>query len=165
MCCMKTSATIKALFLALMLFPEVQIKAQEEIDRVVGFDRLPATTDREQLPYLNAVAKEAFRWHNVEPLGIPHTMEEDVVFHGYLIPKGAILNANIWLASRTFFTILNLTFIPVLGLFATTLRYIRIHLRSTRLVFLLAPITSLSQIRFILRLAMGVEFALAALWP
>jgi cytochrome P450 len=74
----------------------VQIRAQEEIDRVVGPDRLPSTSDRDNLPYVNAIAKEALRWHNVEPLGIPHKMEQDELFEGYLIPKGAIIHANIW---------------------------------------------------------------------
>lgn len=37
------------------LHPEIQKKAQAEIDMVVGSDRLPEFTDREQLPYVNAV--------------------------------------------------------------------------------------------------------------
>jgi cytochrome P450 len=50
-------------FLAMTLHPEVQRKAREEIDRVVGTYRLPTFSDRESLPYVEAVVKESFRWH------------------------------------------------------------------------------------------------------
>jgi len=78
------------------LFPEVQRKAQEEIDRVVGQGRLPSFEDRENLPYIDAVVKEALRWHPVAPLGLPHVSTEDDIYKGYLIPKGAMLIAGIW---------------------------------------------------------------------
>ena len=48
-------------FLAMVLYPEVQSRAQEEIDRVVGPDRLPEFKDREDLPYVDAVYKECLR--------------------------------------------------------------------------------------------------------
>ena len=51
------------------LYPEVQKKAQAEIDAVVGPDRLPEFEDRPSLPYINAVIKELLRWHLVTPLG------------------------------------------------------------------------------------------------
>ena len=52
------------------LHPEVQKRAQKEIDDVVGTDRLPTSTDRDRLPYCEAVMKEVFRWHPVVPLGL-----------------------------------------------------------------------------------------------
>ena len=51
------------------MYPEVQRKAQEQIDAVVGHDRLPSITDFEDLPYVKAIVREAGRWHNVVPLG------------------------------------------------------------------------------------------------
>ena len=51
------------------LYPEVQKKAQAEIDVVIGPDRLPDFQDRPSLPYINAVVKESMRWHLVVPLG------------------------------------------------------------------------------------------------
>ena len=51
------------------LYPEVQAKAQSEIDRVIGSDRLPGFQDRDSLPYLNALTKEVLRWNPVSPLG------------------------------------------------------------------------------------------------
>ena len=79
-----------------MVFPEVQQKAQEEIDRVVGQDRLPTFKDRKDLPYIEATVKEVLRWHPVGPMAIPHTSTEDDICEGYLIPKGAMLLPNIW---------------------------------------------------------------------
>jgi cytochrome P450 len=76
--------------------PEVQKRAQEEIDRVVGTDRLPTVADRENLPYVDAVVKEVLRWHPVAPMGLPHRSTEDDICNGYLIPKGAMLFANVW---------------------------------------------------------------------
>lgn len=50
------------------LYPEVQRKAQAEIDRVVGNDRLPTFADQANLPYIDALAKELLRWNPVTPL-------------------------------------------------------------------------------------------------
>ena len=51
------------------LHPEVQRKAQEEIDRVVGHDRLPSSQDKKDLAYVNAIMKEVMRLNPVVPLG------------------------------------------------------------------------------------------------
>lgn len=53
----------------MVLYPEVQAKAQEEIDRVVGNNRLPHFEDRANLPYIEAVFLETLRWHPVSPMG------------------------------------------------------------------------------------------------
>ena len=55
-------------FLAMLLYPDVQKKAQAELDRVVGNDRLPNFNDRERLPYIDALVKETLRWNPVVPL-------------------------------------------------------------------------------------------------
>ena len=78
------------------LFPEVQRKAQEELDAVVGTNRLPQYEDREQLPYINALVKEVLRWHPVVPMSLAHTPIKDDTIEGYSIPKGATVLANIW---------------------------------------------------------------------
>jgi cytochrome P450 len=49
------------LILVLTLHPEIQKKAQEELDRVVGHERLPGLKDCEDLPYIEAVCAECFR--------------------------------------------------------------------------------------------------------
>ncbi len=52
----------------MILYPEVQARAQEEIDRVVGRHRLPSFEDREALPYISAICCEIVRWHSPAPL-------------------------------------------------------------------------------------------------
>ncbi|KAG7085837.1 hypothetical protein E1B28_003374 [Marasmius oreades] len=85
-----------AFFLAMIRHPDIQRKAQAEIDAVVGNDRLPGFGDRERLPYVNAVVTEAFRWHSIAPIGVPHRAIEDGIIAGYFIPKGSIIIANLW---------------------------------------------------------------------
>ncbi|KAI1433867.1 cytochrome P450 oxidoreductase OrdA-like protein [Xylaria sp. CBS 124048] len=91
-----TVNTVAAFFLAISLYPEVQQRAREEIDQVIGTGRLPKFDDRDNLPYINAVVKEALRWHPVLPLVIPHTTSADDMFKGYFIPKDAIVVPNVW---------------------------------------------------------------------
>ena len=87
-------------FLAMMVFPDVQKKAQEEIDRVIGSDRLPLTADRDKLPYIEAILKETHRWHQVLPMCVPHASTEEDECRGYRIPKGAVLIANNWYVAQ-----------------------------------------------------------------
>lgn len=51
------------------LYPEVQERAQAEIDSVVGSEHLPSFEDRPKLPYVEALVKEVLRWNPVGPLG------------------------------------------------------------------------------------------------
>lgn len=44
---------------------EVQQTAEEEIDRVIGRDRLPNVQDRKDLPYVNAIMREVMRLNPV----------------------------------------------------------------------------------------------------
>ncbi|KAK9780198.1 putative Cytochrome P450 [Seiridium cardinale] len=93
----ETTVTALTVFiLAMAKFPEVQRKAQEEIDLRIGSDRLPGLADRANLPYVDALVNEVFRWSPVSPMGIPHVLSEETTYGGYLIPKGAILMPMIW---------------------------------------------------------------------
>ena len=56
--------------LVMVLYPSVLHRAQEEIDRIVGSDRLPLFSDREDLPYVDALVKETLRWENAAPTGL-----------------------------------------------------------------------------------------------
>ncbi|KAJ5113209.1 hypothetical protein N7456_001743 [Penicillium angulare] len=91
-----TVSSISCFFLAMALFPEVQHKAQEEIDSVIGDDQLPQSEDRKPLPYIDAVVKEVLRWHPVLPVNVPHVSTQDDVCEGFFIPKGSWVMANIW---------------------------------------------------------------------
>jgi cytochrome P450 len=65
---LQTDGSALALIYALATNPNVQRKAQQEIDHVVGRGRLPDFGDFEQLPYIQALIKEVGRWHSVVPL-------------------------------------------------------------------------------------------------
>ncbi|KAK7421223.1 hypothetical protein QQX98_002353 [Neonectria punicea] len=91
-----TVSTITSFVLAMLLFPEVQLVAQKEIDNIVGGDRLPGFEDRAELPYVNALVKETLRWLPVVPIGTTHVTEEEITYSGYRIPKGAYILPSIW---------------------------------------------------------------------
>ncbi|KAI0517762.1 cytochrome protein [Xylaria bambusicola] len=91
-----TVNTLCVFFYCIMNAPEVQRKAQEEIDRVIGNGRLPEYSDKDSLPYISAIVSESFRWHTVVPMAAPHTTEADDVVNGYYIPKGTTILPNVW---------------------------------------------------------------------
>ncbi|EUC44767.1 hypothetical protein COCMIDRAFT_97390 [Bipolaris oryzae ATCC 44560] len=91
-----TVSAIMDFFLAMAVFPDVQKKAQEELDRVIGSDRLPTTSDKASLPYIEAMIKETHRWHPVVPMALPHCPLEEDSINGYRIPKGALVMTNLW---------------------------------------------------------------------
>jgi cytochrome P450 len=93
----------------MMLYPDVQKRAQEEIEAVLGTDQLPTFEDRPLLPYVEAVLRETLRWHPVFPLGrliscmvcqgltfpcdksgLPHYTADSDVYNGHYIPKGLV---------------------------------------------------------------------------
>jgi cytochrome P450 len=65
-----TVSAVTSYFLAMVTYPNVQRLLQEELDRVVGRERLPEFADAENLPYLEAVMRECFRWLPILPQGI-----------------------------------------------------------------------------------------------
>ncbi|TFK48004.1 cytochrome P450 [Heliocybe sulcata] len=91
-----TSATTQVFALAMAMHPQVQARAQAELDAVVGPDRLPDFDDRPNLPYVNAILKELTRWLPVVPLAVPHAALSDDEVRGYFIPKGTIVLGNSW---------------------------------------------------------------------
>ncbi|KAI0662031.1 CyP450 monooxygenase [Cubamyces menziesii] len=91
-----TFSTLQAFFVAMVLHPEVQRKAQAELDAVVGSHRLPEHGDRPQLPYINALMKELLRWHVTLPIGVPHKTVRDTELGGYRVPAGTTVFVNVW---------------------------------------------------------------------
>ncbi|KAF8134279.1 cytochrome P450 [Boletus edulis] len=90
---LQTPSMLSAFFLAMTMYPEVFKKAQAEVDTVVGNERLPTMEDRDG--YVNAICTELLRWN----VGIPlpaHVSTEDMIYEGYLIPKGSWLMPNVW---------------------------------------------------------------------
>ncbi|KAI0012181.1 cytochrome P450 [Xylariaceae sp. FL0662B] len=85
--------------MAMMLNPQWQKKAQEEIDKVCG-DRMPTTADITDLPTIRACLKETLRWRSGVPLGVPHRVEKDDEFRGEKITAGTIILACEWNLNR-----------------------------------------------------------------
>lgn len=49
----------------MVLHPDFQKKAQQDIDRMIGQERLPDFSDRSSLPYVDAILNECLRLHPV----------------------------------------------------------------------------------------------------
>jgi cytochrome P450 len=82
------------------LYPDVQARAQAEIDAVTdGSSRPPTLADRAALPYVCALVKEVLRCAVVAPQGGMRQLGVDDVYDGYLLPRGAIVLANVWFVS------------------------------------------------------------------
>ena len=80
----------------MIAFPEVQRRAQAEIDSVVGRDRLPTFDDAPRLPYVRAIIREILRWRPALPFGVPRAATEEDWYEGMYIPKGTTCIANVW---------------------------------------------------------------------
>ncbi|KAG7099922.1 hypothetical protein E1B28_001717 [Marasmius oreades] len=90
-----TTIVIRTFILMMVRYPEIQRRAQEDIDRVVGTHRLPNMGDMDSLPYISYIIKETLRINPLAPV-IPHSLDKDDVYKGYRIPKGTWIMANAW---------------------------------------------------------------------
>lgn len=75
-CDIYTLSAVYSFFLAMILYPDTQRKAQAELDAVIGQHRVPDFSDYDSLPYINALAKETMRWHLVTLLGITNSFRQ-----------------------------------------------------------------------------------------
>ncbi|VDC07379.1 unnamed protein product [Peniophora sp. CBMAI 1063] len=91
-----TVAAMTTFMLCMTLNQDAQDRARKEIDAVVGIDRLPTLEDRKDLPYVEALIKEVFRWAPPVPQGLPHMVIQDDHYQGLLMPEGTMIFANIW---------------------------------------------------------------------
>ncbi|KAL6281573.1 hypothetical protein ACE6H2_018454 [Prunus campanulata] len=96
-----TSATAIVWTLAeLLRHPRVMKHLQQELQSVIGTDRMVEESDLPKLGYLNMVLKESFRLHPVAPLLIPHASMEDITVEGHDIPKKSTIFINVWAIGR-----------------------------------------------------------------
>ena len=74
-------------------------RVQAEIDTVVGSSRQPSMSDRDDMPYTNAVIHEMQRMANIIPLGLVHMAGKDTTVDKYTIPKvdDAHVRKNCWM--------------------------------------------------------------------
>ncbi|KAG5729753.1 Cytochrome P450 2F2 [Termitomyces sp. T112] len=89
-----TSGLIQWFLALISSHPEVQARAHQELDRVVGRDRWPTAEDEASLPYIRAVIKEVQRVHAPFWMATPHCSSEDFVYKGMFIPKETVVVLN-----------------------------------------------------------------------
>uniref|UniRef100_A0A8C2AFK6 Uncharacterized protein n=1 Tax=Cyprinus carpio TaxID=7962 RepID=A0A8C2AFK6_CYPCA len=90
-----TSTTLYWGLLYMVKYSEIQAKVQEEIDRVVGGSRQLSLSDKENMPYTNAVIHEIQRIGNIIPMNVARATVEDIKIGKYSIPKGTIVTGNL----------------------------------------------------------------------
>ncbi|CAJ0962509.1 unnamed protein product, partial [Mesorhabditis belari] len=90
-----TSNTLTWALCYILNHPEVQEKLHEELDRVIKSDRKITMSDKNSLPYVNAVINETQRLGNLLPQNTPRKTSEEVILGGYRIPKGTPIMAQI----------------------------------------------------------------------
>ncbi|XP_059366596.1 cytochrome P450 2J2-like isoform X2 [Carassius carassius] len=90
-----TSTTLYWGLLYMVKYSKIQAKVQEEIDHVVGGSRQPSLSDRDNMPYTNAVIHEIQRIGNIIPMNVPRVTVEDIQIGKYSIPKGTIVTGNL----------------------------------------------------------------------
>uniref|UniRef100_A0A7N8Y6K2 Cytochrome P450 2J2-like n=1 Tax=Mastacembelus armatus TaxID=205130 RepID=A0A7N8Y6K2_9TELE len=86
-----TTTTLHWGLLYMILYPDIQERVQAEIDTVVGSSRQPSLTDRENMPYTDAVIHEIQRMGNIIPLNLVRTANKDTMLDKYTIPKGTMI--------------------------------------------------------------------------
>jgi len=91
-----TVSSLGMFFQAMLMYPDVQRRAKQEIDAVVGSERLITYDDRSSLPYVEALHREVMRWRPVLPLSVSHASTSDDMYKGYYIPKGTTVVSNVW---------------------------------------------------------------------
>lgn len=91
-----TSNTISFGICHLINNQRVLLKMQTELDAVIGSNRLPTLSDRDNLPYTNAVISEIQRFSNVAPLAIAKKTLSTASLGQFKIPKDTIAIVSLY---------------------------------------------------------------------
>ncbi|KAH7080786.1 cytochrome P450 [Paraphoma chrysanthemicola] len=89
-----TGATMNFFVMGCCTNPEAMAKVHEELDRVIGPDRLPEAADEPNLPYVRAMIKENLRWRPFSNQGFHHATTKDDTYKGFRIPAGTRIIPN-----------------------------------------------------------------------
>ncbi|XP_043921512.1 cytochrome P450 2J5-like [Protopterus annectens] len=90
-----TANTLEWALLYMTAYPDIQENCYKEIKLVIDEKKEVNYEDRHKMPYIQAVTHEIQRCGRVLPLAIPHDMTKETSFHGYTIPKGIRVMANL----------------------------------------------------------------------
>eukprot|EP00253_Pinus_taeda_P013566 PITA_13566 len=91
-----TANTTEWAISSLLQHPAVLKRAQEELDVIVGRERMLEESDLPDLKYLEAIVKETLRLYPVAPLFLPHLSKEACTVGGYHVPANIQLFVNVW---------------------------------------------------------------------
>ncbi|XP_077986476.1 cytochrome P450 1A1-like [Glandiceps talaboti] len=91
-----SAATMMWFILYMVKHQEIQQRIRDELDQVVGSDRLPCLADKPNLPFTVACVHETLRISTIAPLAVPHTTSCDTTLNGYFIPKDTLVFPNLW---------------------------------------------------------------------
>ena len=91
-----TASTLCWALLYLIHNPDVQRMLHQELDQVIGPDRLPELEDKKNLPYLEATITETLRLSSLLSLAVPHKTTVNTTLQGYSIPKDTTVLTNLW---------------------------------------------------------------------
>ncbi|KAJ4849838.1 hypothetical protein Tsubulata_044371 [Turnera subulata] len=95
-----SATTIEWTMSELLRHPHIMKCVQEELQSVVGMNKMVTEADLPKLTYLEMVIKESFRLHPVAPLLVPHESMEDIIIDGLHIPKTSRIFVNSWAIGR-----------------------------------------------------------------
>ncbi|KAK3412021.1 hypothetical protein EUGRSUZ_I00773 [Eucalyptus grandis] len=95
-----SSLTLEWIMTNLLNNPEKLEKARNEIDSVIGHDRLVEESDVSNLPYLQCIILETLRLNTTVPLLVPHASSADCTIGGYFVPRDTIVLVNAWAIHR-----------------------------------------------------------------
>ncbi|CAI5451754.1 unnamed protein product [Caenorhabditis angaria] len=90
-----TTTTITWSLAYILNTPGIQEKIHEEMDRVIGNDRLITTSDKNDLSYMNAVITESQRCANIFPINLFHETTRDTTIYGYPVKAGTGVVAQV----------------------------------------------------------------------
>ncbi|XP_030764527.1 methyl farnesoate epoxidase-like [Sitophilus oryzae] len=91
-----TSNSLSFAFMYMILYPDVQKKVQQELDKKIGRDRWPTVEDKNNLKYTQAVLMEIQRRCNLAPMGVTHRTTKTTSLYGYTIPENAVILLNLY---------------------------------------------------------------------
>ncbi|KAK1423386.1 hypothetical protein QVD17_18688 [Tagetes erecta] len=95
-----TSSTLEWAMAEVLRKPHVMNKAKNELEEVIGRNKVVQEDDLLRLPYLSCIVKETLRLHPAVPFLLPRKVRTQVKLNGYIIPKGTQVLVNAWAIGR-----------------------------------------------------------------
>ncbi|KAJ6595531.1 cytochrome P450 [Mycena vulgaris] len=89
-----TASALSTFIFLMATHPEIQEKAQRDIDAITQGTRLPTNEDLKFLPYVGAIMKETLRFHAPTPLGIAHRLTQDDIYKDPILTEYRGINRD-----------------------------------------------------------------------